>query len=125
MKNMRRRWFLSLLALPLWAQQGHPLTGTWNGDWGTSPTQRNQVTLVMKWDGKQVSGLINPGPDSIPITGVVVDVSNWTVRIEADTKDHVHISAEGKLDDLGSYHRTLTGTWTQGSAKGDFRITRD
>jgi hypothetical protein len=111
------------------AQQGHPLTGTWSGDWGPSATQRNQVTFVMNWDGKNVTGLINPGPDSVPLSSVYLDVTNWMVRIEADTKDQsgkpVHISAEGHLDDLGSYHRTIRGTWRQGAATGDFRLTRD
>ena len=107
------------------AQQGHPLVGTWTGDWGTSANQRNQLTFVLNWDGKSVTGLINPGPDSIPIVSVFVDPTNWTVRIEADTKDKGHISAEGRLADIGSYHRTLSGTWSQGSAKGDFKIARD
>ena len=111
------------------AQQGHPLTGTWTGDWGPTATQRNPVTFVMNWDGQKVTGLINPGPDSIPISSVFVDVTNWTVRIEADAKDQsgkpVHISAEGRLEDLGSYHRTLAGSWRQGTVKGDFKITRD
>ena len=112
-----------LLALGLGAQQGHPLTGTWSGDWGATAAQRNHVTLVMNWDGKNVTGLINPGPDSIPISSVFLDPVTWTVRIEANGKEH--ISAEGKLEDLGSYHRTIKGSWTQGATKGDFKITRD
>jgi hypothetical protein len=118
--------FLALLALAvtLYAQQGYPLSGTWTGDWGTS-TKRTPITFVMNWDGKKVSGQINPGPDSIPLSNVYLDVTNWTVRIEADTKDHAHISAEGRLDDLGAYHRTLKGTWNQGDLTGDFRLTRD
>ena len=111
------------------AQQGHPLTGTWTGDWGPSLAKRNPVTFVMNWDGKNVTGLINPGPDAIPLASVFVDVTNWTVRIEADTKDQagkpVHISAEGKLDDIASYHRTIRGTWHQGVVNGDFKVTRD
>ena len=111
------------------AQQGHPLSGTWSGEWGVSPTQRTQVTFVMNWDGKKVSGIINPGPDSIPIASVFVDVTNWTIRIEADTKDQsgkpVHVAAEGRLEDIGSYHRTIKGAWHQGAATGDFRLTRD
>jgi hypothetical protein len=111
------------------AQQGHPLTGTWSGDWGTTETKRTPITLVLNWDGKNVTGLMNPGPDAIPISSVFVDVSTWTVRIEVDGKDSSgkpeHIVAEGKLEDLGSYHRTLTGTWQQGTAKGDFKLTRD
>lgn len=128
----RRAFHLPLLlglALSAFAQQGHPLTGTWSGDWGTAPTQRNAVTFVLNWDGQKVTGIINPGPDSIPLASVYLDVTNWTVRFEADDKDasgkSVHITAEGKLEDIASYHRTIKGTWQQGSAKGDFRLTRD
>lgn len=134
---MRRRGFqlglflacLGVVVVSGLAQEGHPLTGTWAGDWGPTATQRNHVTLVMNWDGQKVAGVINPGPESIPIGSVYVDFTNWTVRIEADSKDQsgkpVHITAEGRLEDIGSYHRKITGTWLQGSAKGDFRITRD
>ena len=114
-----------VLTTALFGQQGHPLTGTWSGDWGPSANQRTKVTFVMDWDGKNVTGQINPGPDSIPLSSVYVDQANWTVRIEADTKTKVHISAEGRLEDLGSYHRFIRGTWRQGAVSGDFKITRD
>ena len=111
------------------AQEGHPLTGTWSGDWGPSTAQRNHLTLVMSWDGKNISGVLNPGDNAVQIPSIFLDVTNWTVRIEADAKDQsgkaVHIAAEGKLDDIGSYHRKLSGLWTQGTAKGDFRLIRD
>jgi hypothetical protein len=115
---------LVLLGGAALAQQGHPLTGTWSGDWGAAPTQRTQMTFVMNWDGKNVTGIINPGPDAIPISSIYVDVTNWTVRIEADAKG-THISAEGRIEDIGSYHRTIKGTWHQGAVTGDFRLTRD
>lgn len=117
-------FLICLLAVSAPSQQGYPLTGTWSGDWGPSVTQRNQVTFVMNWDGKSVSGILNPGPDSIPLASVYLDPANWTVRIEADAKAG-HISAEGRLEDIGSYHRTIRGTWHQGAVSGDFRITRD
>jgi hypothetical protein len=122
---MKRALLLACLAMcaPVFSQQGHPLTGTWSGDWGPTSTQRHQITFVMNWDGKNVTGLINPGPDSIPIASVFVDPATWTIRIEANGKER--ITAEGKLEDLGSYHRTIKGSWTQGTTKGDFRITRD
>ena len=111
------------------AQEGHPLTGTWSGDWGPSTAQRNHLTLVMSWDGKNISGVLNPGDNAVQIPSIFLDVTNWTVRIEADAKDQsgkaVHIAAEGKLDDIGSYHRKLSGSWTQGTTKGDFRLIRD
>jgi hypothetical protein len=116
-------------AIPALAQEGHPLTGTWAGDWGPTSTQRTHVTFVLNWDGKNVTGTLNPGPNAVPIANVFVDWATWTVRIEADTKDQagnpVHIAAEGKVEDIGSYHRKIAGTWRQGAAKGDFRITRD
>ena len=122
MRTALRLACIAICALAF-AQQGHPLTGTWSGDWGATAAQRNQVTIVMNWDGKNVTGLINPGPDSIPLSSVTVDYAKWMVHIEANGKDR--IVADGKLDDLGSYHRTIKGTWTQGTAKGDFKITRD
>jgi hypothetical protein len=110
------------------AQQGHPLTGTWNGDWGASPTERRQITVVMTWDGKAAKAVINPGPDSATGTALL-DPVNWMVRIEADVKDAagklVHLVAEGKMDDMGSYHRTLAGSWRQGTTNGNFKLTRD
>jgi hypothetical protein len=130
-RNSFIRCFLTSLILvaAALAQQGHPLTGTWSGDWGPSPTQRTPITFVMNWDGKKVSGILNPGPDSVPLSSVFLDVTNWTVRIEADTKDQagkpLHISAEGRIDDIGSYHRSIKGSWHQGATAGDFRLTRD
>lgn len=102
------------------AQEGHPLTGTWAGDWGASGSQRTHITMVMNWDGKAVTGLINPGPDALPLTAVSVDWATWTVRLEAKG-----IAAEGRLEDIGSNHRRIVGTWNQGGMKGSFRLTRD
>ena len=78
----------------------------------------------MSWDGKKVSGVINPGPNSIPLGDVAVDFSNWTVRIQATGKDGA-IAAEGRIEDLASSHRSIKGTWKQGAASGEFRLTRD
>lgn len=102
------------------AQEGHPLTGTWAGDWGAAGGTRIHITMVMNWDGKTITGLMNPGPDAIPLTAVSVDWATWTVRIEANG-----IVAEGRLEDIGSYHRRLVGSWNQGGVKGDFKLTRE
>jgi len=111
------------------AQEGHPLTGSWHGDWGAPGAKRTPVLLVMKWDAKNVTGTINPGRRAVPMGLVTLDPSNWSVHIEGDGKDAagmpVHVVVDGKLDNIGSYNRTLTGTWMQGSVKGDFKVTRD
>ena len=119
---------LALSVFAAAAQEGHPLTGTWSGDWGPGANQRTHITVVMTWDGKTISGTINPGPDAIAVDAIALDVTKWTVRFDADAKSGsgpVKISAEGQLDDIASAHRTITGTWRQGTTKGDFKLTRD
>jgi len=117
------------LLVPLAGQEGHPMTGTWHGDWASSAGQRTRLVLYMKWDSKNVTGMINPGPRAIPLTAATLDASKWTVHLEGEGKDQagnpVKIVADGKMDNIGSYNRTITGTWSQGSAKGDFKVTRD
>jgi hypothetical protein len=117
---------LSVSAL---AQEGHPLVGTWYGDWGATPTQRTQITVVMYWDGKNITGTIDPGPDAVAIKVATLDSTKWMLHLEADAKDKsgalVKIVADGKLADIGSYNRTLTGTWNHGSTKADFKLKRD
>lgn len=105
------------------------MTGSWHGSWSPSPTQHIPVFIYMKWDSRNIEGAINPGPNAMPLKVATLDASNWTVHFEADGKDKsgspVHVVIDGKMDDIGSYNRTITGTWTQGSMKGDFKITRD
>ena len=64
-----------------------------------------------------------------PELSEALDLAKWTVHIEADAKGGsgapVHIVADGQIEDLGSYHRRIVGTWTQGTAKGDLKLTRD
>ena len=120
---------MALLAAPALAQEGHPVVGTWYGDWGPSPQQRHDVTVIMTWDGKTIGGTIDPGPDAVPFKTATLDSSTWTVHIEAERADKggstVRHVIDGKLANLGSYNRTLSGTWTQGATKGDFKLTRD
>ena len=118
-----------MIASKGFAQEGHPLTGAWTGEWGPSLTERNHIALVMEWDGENIGGFVLVGIDSIPIQTVALDVTDWTVRFEANGENSsgnaVEIAAEGQLDDIGSAHRTITGTWRQGTTEGDFMLTRD
>ena len=111
------------------AQEGFPLDGTWRGDWGPTPADRKSVVLVMKWDGNSVTGMINPGPDSVAFTTASLDPSHWTVHIEAEGSDDggnpMRIIIDGRLENIGSYNRTIEGTWREGSAQGEFKITRE
>ena len=122
--------FATAFAAALAAQEGHPVVGTWYGDWGSSPQQRHDVTIIMTWDGKTIGGTIDPGPDAASIKAATLDSTTWTVHLEAERPAKggnaaVRYVIDGKLSNLGSYNRTLAGTWTQGAAKGDFKLTRD
>ena len=112
----------------LWAQEGHPLSGTWHGTWGPNATDRTDVTLVMNWDGT-LSGILNPGLKSAKLQKMALEASNWGVHFEADIKDKsgatVHVIADGKIEDVTYVRRSIVGTWTQGSSKGDFKVIRD
>jgi hypothetical protein len=119
---------LGLNAMPAFAQQGHPLTGTWHGDWGSDAQNRHFLTLIMDWDGTAITGSANPGPDATEIDHIVLHPADWTVSIDMDMKDGegntLRFKGEGKLDKLGSQERTLNGTWEGGGKKGTFTLTR-
>jgi hypothetical protein len=102
------------------AQYGHPLKGSWSGDWGPTKAQRTRVLLQMEWDGKTVTGAINPGPNAVPLTRASLDPDTWQVHLEANG-----IVIDGRLENIGSAHRVLSGTWTQAGAKGDVRLVRN
>jgi hypothetical protein len=112
------------------AQEGFPLVGTWYGDWGSTPQQRHDVTIIMTWDGKAIGGTVDPGPDAVPFKTATLDSSTWSVHIEAEraakgNSPAVRYVIDGKLSNLGSYNRTLSGSWTTGTTKADFKLTRD
>ena len=111
------------------AQYGHPLKGSWSGDWGVNETDRNRLLLQFDWDGETITGTINPGRNAVPIDEVSLDPSTWTLHFEAEGRDStgntVEYVIDGELDNIGSYYRVISGSWTQGGARGDFTITRN
>ena len=111
------------------AQFGHPLKGSWSGDWGSGSGNRQHVVLNLNWDGKVISGAINPGPNAVTLTTATLDPATWTVHFVGDGKDAsgapVHIVIDGKVENLGAFQRFITGMWTQGSQKGTFKVTRN
>jgi len=120
---------LGAAAFPALAQEGHPLVGTWQGEWGPSADEQNFLTLILTWDGRNISGIVNPGPDSTAVVKTVeLDSANWTVHIEMDLQDDagktVSMVAEGKLENIGSPFRTLEGTWSDAGSDGSFKVAR-
>lgn len=110
------------------AQEGHPMSGVWVGDWTPQGEQQQRVVVVLDWLGTELAGTINPGPKATPIRNATVNPADWSLHFEADAANgegkSVHYVIDGKLDDLGTYNRSLAGTWTVDGKQGTFSITR-
>jgi len=120
---------IQLVAASAVAQEGFPLDGTWRGEWGPPSGDATPVVIVMTWDGKNINGIINPGPSSAPFAAAVLNPSDWSVHFEAQLRtasgESTPVVIDGKLEDIGSYHRTITGTWTAAGVQSPFKITRE
>jgi len=113
------------------AQFGHPLKGQWSGEWGPKNAPK-RLLLDLNWDGKAITGSINPGDENAAVQKVTFDYTDpakWKVVLEAEGKDAsgkpVKIVANGVLENIGSYRRLFHGTWTEGAQKGEFTVTRN
>ena len=115
-------------AVPLSAQFGHPLKGTWSGDWSPSAGKTSHVLVELNWDGKAITGTINPGAKGVAVSKATLDPA-WNVHVEAEGKDAagkaVHFDVDGKLENIGSMNRVIVGTWTEGAAKGPIKLVRN
>src|SRR6185295_7521347 len=113
------------------AQFGHPMKGQWSGEWGPK-NNPNRLLLNLDWDGKEITGVINPGANQATVKSVIFDYTNptaWGVKIMAEGKDAagkpVAITVDGKLENLGAYTKLFHGTWIEGAKKGEFTVTRN
>lgn len=115
-------------AFPAIAQVGHPAKGSWSGYWGTSNDTKNRILLLLDWVDNEIVGTINPGPKAVEIGKTNLDVSTWTLTLEADmpTADGrtARFVTTGKLENLGSWtNRTYSGTYVLGTERGTFIVT--
>jgi hypothetical protein len=110
------------------AQEGHPLKGSWIGTWDGNKTHGNDVLIILNWDGKAITGQINPGTDNIAIKTATLNPDGWQVHIEADAKDKagavVSYVIDGKIENLAFHNRSVVGTWRSQNGKGAFKISR-
>jgi hypothetical protein len=136
---VKRSRFLYVLALSLLlvppggvsAQFGHPLKGQWSGQWGPADSPK-RLLLDLHWDGKEITGVVNPGDEKATVKAVTFDYSNpsaWKVKLTAEGKDKsgkpVAISVDGTLENIGAYSKLFHGTWTEAGQKGEFTLTRN
>jgi hypothetical protein len=123
-----------VLALLLWCtatalgQEGHPMVGSWSGDWAPTPQDQISILFVLEWKAKTLTGVMNPGfPDETQVRGAL-DSSKWTVHLEGAFTDEratpVTVVFDGTLQDIGSHNRTMTGTLSRGPLRGRLTLTR-
>lgn len=119
---------LALLVGPAVSQVGHPVKGSWSGYWGPGESEQRRVLLLLDWENREITGTINPGPRAVPIDRADLDVSTWTLTLEADMPLAAGGTARwittGKLENLGSWvNRKYSGTYTHGDERGTFSVT--
>ena len=115
-------------SLPAAAQEGHPLKGSWLGAWEGNTTHSPDIVVVLNWDGKAITGTINPGVDNIAIKNATLNPDGWVVHFEAEGKDAggrlVTYVVDGKIENLHVPGRALTGKWKGPKESGVFKIVR-
>src|ERR1700694_4820140 len=115
-----------LAGRPVTAQEGHPLKGSWIGTWGPNSNQGNDLLMVLSWDGKNITGTINPGTDNIPVKNATLNPEGWVVHFEADAKDKsgnpLTYVLDGTLANLSLPHRSITGTWKNQKRSEERRV---
>jgi hypothetical protein len=113
---------------PADAQEGHPLKGSWIGKWEKNTIHGADVIIVLNWDGKAITGMINPGTDNITIKNATLNPDTWTVHLEGDAKDKsgalITYVLDGKIENLAMANRTITGTWKNQKESGALKIGR-
>jgi hypothetical protein len=80
----------------------------------------------MDWDGKAISGTLNPGTENVPLRNATLTPApsrEWLVHFEAESKG-VRYVVDGKIENIGLPNRAVVGTWTAGTMKNDFRLVR-
>jgi hypothetical protein len=120
--------FLTMLTGLALAQEGHPLVGSWHGSW-TLNGKEHDATFVLKYDGKTISGLVNPGLDGFKVESATLEPKTWSFHMEGTAKDEsgkpVKVVVDTKIEHVTNVQRTMTGTWTQGGVKAPLKMKRD
>jgi hypothetical protein len=122
MRFIFKKIIVSALALglvsTLSAQEGHPVKGSWIGEWQGNPLG-DSILMVMDWDGKEISGVINPGTDDLQIDSATLNPDDWTIHIEAGDYE-----IDGTFQRLELPNRSITGTWKSDNDSGNIEVVR-
>ena len=115
------------LGMPAVAQEGHPLKGSWAGDWGSTANQTQSVL--------DRHGLGRPHHRSdqsrhrqyhhqerdAQYNGLVYTPGG---RGEGQLGKTTTYVVDGKIENIALPNRSIKGVWSTPTAKGDFKVTR-
>ncbi len=117
---------LMLLAGSAGAQEGFPLDGTWRGETVVKDGSHRTIVLVMQWDGKQISGTMNPGPDSTDFTGR--KTQSGRLEVHRGLQDRpgrqcafLKASSPTSANTTGCWR----GKWNEGTSSFDIRFVHE
>jgi TRAP-type C4-dicarboxylate transport system substrate-binding protein len=104
-----------------------PVSGPWTGDWGTTAADRSPFRLDLKWDGKAVTGVLQPLTPQRPAAGLrnsTFNPATGMLRLEIEVAGlrgapSVRHILEGKVAD-----GAVTGVWNPGASRGDFKLKK-
>ncbi len=119
---------LMLSTAKISAQHGHPLVGSWSGNWTDAQGQSVRLLILLDFSEDQViSGTIIENTARMAIQSAVLDPSDWSLVIKASRRDgegqSVDYEVLGKIENLGSAReRAIAGTWKRGGESGPFRV---
>ncbi len=106
------------------AQEGHPYEGTWRGTIGEGNAAQ-AVVMIIEYDGEQLNGMIDPGRNSYRFENATHDAPNWKLDVSTQNRAGEAIAFSAVMHEIGSAHRYMEGTWTQGGKQMPFKITRE
>ena len=77
------------------------------------------------WDGKSVTGTVNPGPTGTDFSGGRLDPEGWKFTLNVANARGGPLRFEGVIQDIGKYDRKLVGKWTDSAGTIDLRFVRE
>lgn len=113
---------------PATAQEGHPVKGSWIGEWQSNETHGDSVVVILDWDGERITGMINPGTQNIEIDAASLNPDDWSIHIEADAQtsegETIRYVIDGTIEAIELPNRSIVGTWRSDNGRGAFDIRR-
>lgn len=115
---------------PLSAQEGHPLTGSWSGERAVDGRDSRVLMVLDLQPDQSFSGYAIENRARIALQSAELNPHDWSVRLVLEGQDRdgnaLRYEVDGRIENLGSWTgREIVGTWTDGSASGDFRVSRN